>query len=202
NIAILAQAQGLSADLIIGGYSFGGNVGLEMAMQLQRAGRPPRRLVLFDSIPPSAYHGTAKADSEFDDAIAMVVRQTTTGAPSADPDRAFAGIVEDDGSAAGVLYRDFTRLWRDNQRALAAYKPTEVLDCPITLFSTEQPLLAEEAVHLGIEAYEATAWQRYTAQPLEVIPVPGNHYSLFLEQASLQALARTLPGVLHQAGRR
>ena len=202
NIAILARSERLSGDLIVGGYSFGGNVGLEMALQLQRAGLPPRRLVLFDSIPPCAYLGTAVADEDFDDAIAMVVRAATAGSAAADRRQVFSGIIEDGGSATGVLYREFIRMWRDNQRALAEYKPTDVVHCPITLFSTLEPLPAEETEHLGIEPFEPATWQRYSAEPLEVIPVPGNHYSLFLADAGLRVLARTLPGVLRPTGQR
>ena len=196
NIDILARTGRLADDLIVGGYSFGGNVGLEMALQLQRAGRVPRRLVLFDSIPPSAYRGTARADEEFDDAIAMVVHQATTKSSVEQRRHEFAGIVEDGGSPTGVLYQDFVRLWRDNQRALVEHKPTAVLECPITLFSTADALLPEETLHLGIEITEPTEWQRYTTRTLEVIPVPGNHYSLFLQDHCLRAVAEALPGVL------
>jgi ABC-type transporter Mla maintaining outer membrane lipid asymmetry ATPase subunit MlaF len=88
---------------------------------------------------------------------------------------------------------------RNNQRALVAYKPGGVLSCPIVIFSVTQPLLPEERKWLGIEDLPATEWQRYSSAPLEVITVPGDHYSLFVDVECLQAVADHLPAVLGRA---
>ena len=60
NIQTLKDRHALSDRLILGGYSFGGNVGLEMAFQLERVGIWPQLLVLFDSVPPTAYLGSTR----------------------------------------------------------------------------------------------------------------------------------------------
>jgi phthiocerol/phenolphthiocerol synthesis type-I polyketide synthase E len=199
NIRTLRDRQALSDRLILGGYSFGGNVGLEMAFQLERSGIRPQLLVLFDSRLPTAYLGTDKTDADYDEGIQMTVRQGVRGAHQSgagDPLAVFSRLIEDGGSAAGVLFRDFAQLWRNNQRALAAYKPTGVLSCPIVIFSTAQPLLPEEHHWLGIEDLPATEWQRYSSLPVEVITVPGDHYSLFLDTDCLRIVAERLPAVL------
>ena len=199
NIRTLQDRRALSDQLILGGYSFGGNVGLEMAFQLERSGIRPQLLVLFDSIPPTAYLGVGKTDADYDEGIQMVVREGVRGAHQSGvghPIAVFSRLIEDDGSAAGVLFRDFAQLWRNNQRALTAYKPTGVLSCPIVIFSTAQPLPPEEHHWLGIEDLPATEWQRYSSLPLGVITVPGDHYSLFVDTDCLRAVAERLPAVL------
>jgi len=202
NIQTLKDRHALSDRLILGGYSFGGNVGLEMAFQLERVGVWPQLLVLFDSVPPTAYLGSDKVDDDYDEGILTVIRQGGRGARQSgtgDYFAEFSRLIEDGGSSAGVLYRDFARLWRNNQRALVAYKPGGVLSCPIVIFRTAQPLLPEEHKWLGIEDLPATEWQRYSSVPLEVITVPGDHYSLFVDADCRQVVADHLPAVLERA---
>ena len=141
-------------------------------------------------------------EDDYDEGILMVIRQGGRGARQSgngDYFAEFSRLIEDGGSSAGVLYRDFARLWRNNQRALAEYKPGGVLSCPIVIFSTAQPLLPEEHKWLGIEDLPATEWQRYSSVPLEVITVPGDHYSLFVDADCRQVVADHLPAVLREA---
>jgi 3-oxoacyl-(acyl-carrier-protein) synthase/thioesterase domain-containing protein len=199
NIQTLRDRRAVSDRLILGGYSFGGNVGLEMAFQLEHAGVRPRLLVLFDSIPPTAYLGADKVDDDYDEGIRMVIRQGGGAARhfgTGDYFAEFSRLIEDGGSSAGVLYRDFAQLWRNNQRALAAYKPAGVLSCPIVIFSTARPLPSGEHKWLGIADLPATEWQHYSSAPLEVIDVPGDHYSLFAAIDCLRVVADHLPAVL------
>ena len=199
NIRTLQDRRAVSHQLILGGYSFGGNVGLEMAFQLERSDIRPQLLVLFDSIPPTAYLGISKSDADYEQAIQMVVREGVRGAGQSgarDPLTVFSSLIEDDGSAAGVLFRDFVRLWRTNQRALGAYKPDGVLSCPIVIFSTARSMPPQQHHWLGIEYLPATEWQRYSSLPLEVITVPGDHYSLFVDRDCLRVVAERLPAVL------
>jgi thioesterase domain-containing protein len=202
NIRTLNDRRALSDRLILGGYSLGGDVGLEMAFQLERAGIRPRLLVLFDSRPPTAYRGTDKGDNDYDEGILMLIRQGARGAQqsgTADCLTEFSRLIEDGGSSAGVLYQDFAQTWRNNQQALTAYKPGGVLSCPIVIFSAAQPLLPEEH-KLGIEDLPPTEWQRYSSVPLEVITVPGDHYSMFVDPDCLRVVADQLPAVLKRGG--
>ena len=170
-----------------------------MAFQLERSDIRPQLLVLFDSIPPTAYLGISKSDADYEQAIQMVVREGVRGAGQSgarDPLTVFSSLIQDDGSAAGVLFRDFVRLWRTNQRALGAYKPDGVLSCPIVIFSTARSMPPQQHHWLGIEYLPATEWQRYSSLPLEVITVPGDHYSLFVDRDCLRVVAERLPAVL------
>ena len=69
----------------------------------------------------------------------------------------------------------------------------------IVIFSAAQPLLPEEH-KLGIEDLPPTEWQRYSSVPLEVITVPGDHYSMFVDPDCLQVVADQLPAVLKRGG--
>jgi thioesterase domain-containing protein len=51
NLEVL-DTIGVSDDIVFAGYSFGGLVAYEMALQRCAAGRPPRRVVIFDTMAP------------------------------------------------------------------------------------------------------------------------------------------------------
>ncbi|ADG97809.1 6-deoxyerythronolide-B synthase [Segniliparus rotundus DSM 44985] len=196
NIEVLDRRGLLGGQLVLGGYSFGGNVGLEMAIQLERAGVQPRRVVLFDSIAPHGYRGADTTGEEYDKAVALMVQSAVRQSAPEDQLGAFSRMLGDQGSAAGVLYQDFVRFWRANHQALVRHKPEAVLSCPITLFRSQEALPQQSLQWLGVDALPASAWQRYSAQPLQVINVPGDHYALFVEPQCLEVLAARLPEVL------
>jgi phthiocerol/phenolphthiocerol synthesis type-I polyketide synthase E len=196
NIEALERRGLLGSPLVLGGYSFGGNVGLEMAAQLERAGFAPRRLVLFDSIAPHAYRGADTTGEQYDKAVALMVQNAAYQSAPEDRLGAFTRLLGDQGSAAGVLYQDFVRFWQANHRALVRHKPEAVLSCPITLFHSQEPLPPQSREWLGVDTLPAWEWQRYSAQPLQVIDVPGDHYALFVKPQCLAILAAKLPEVL------
>lgn len=192
NIDLLEMAGVLDTPgAILGGYSFGGNVGLETVLQLERRGYRPGHLVLFDSIPPQAYCGTPSI-VDYDQAIDEVVKNATATSDSTDPPSAFIDLIGEGLDSTSAIYTVFQATWKSNQTALSAHRPAQRTKCAITLFSARDPLPDAERKLLSISEFCADDWQRFTEQPLRIVPVPGNHYSIFTDPANLRVLAEQL----------
>ena len=175
----------------LGGWSLGGVIAYEMARQLRAAGEEIASLHLLDSFVPQPHH--AFTDSE----LALLFVRDLIGAtggelPAFDPSELDGLTAEqamnrlltaarEHGLLAGTnLSADhFAALYRvfcANSRANAAYRP-EPLDVPATLFRA-----AESPTEHG--------WERYLPERLQIIDLPGNHFTMLTEQ--VHALAAHL----------
>lgn len=168
-ISTLKTVDDLSRPLLLGGYSFGGNVTYEIARQLEAAGYPPpEHIIMFDSYAPKAFRHRA-IDSH---AMAVEIERLARSASSEDMNR-------------------FKEIWLGNIGALARYKPTGSITAPITLLRAEQPLTASRSRALGIDVEAVSDWREYTDSTLRVIDTPGDHYTIFTDKSHLGVLART-----------
>lgn len=175
-VRTLRERGALTPELVLGGYSFGGNVAFEMAAQLEAAGAPPRLLVLIDSFPPQAFGAEPVEPEALSREVGAIVR-----AAAADP--------------AGVLDA-FESLWLANTRALRAYRPTAPITAPITVIRAETPLTPARARAVGIDPAAGTDWSRWTTGGAEVLDTPGDHYTVFTEQPHRAAVAERLERAL------
>lgn len=185
NIAILPA--GPLPDLRIGGYSFGGNVAIEMALQLEQQGRPPAEVVLFDSHVPASYQGSGIADADYDRALDEIFRNAT-----GTDGLSMAGLFErlgDDSDEPDTLSR-FQKMWRSNHRSLTLHRPQGRTSARITVFrAAEQHPPAEFGI-LGITEVDKNAWQKYSTQPIRLVETTGNHYTMFTDPDNRRELAR------------
>jgi amino acid adenylation domain-containing protein len=184
---------------LVGGYSFGCTVALEMAHQLRRAGEQVPLLALIDGGAPGS---AAEVDGVEDDAIAVAqwLRQQARE-DGAELSLSFAEIrrrlpdarlpyVLEQAKLQGrlpaevdlaLVHRRLAEV-RLRLRAAAAYLPDPTPD-PIVYFrSTERdPDYLEVLRELGYEVAEPTqGWARFALQPIEVHDIPGLHEMLML----------------------
>jgi thioesterase domain-containing protein/acyl carrier protein len=191
------------------GWSFGGYVAYEMAVQLERAGETVAFVGLLDTMSPT-FARTRADEGGLDVVIGMaedVAMQL--GRPLTLDPTDFAGL-DFDGQlkrAVEMLHahgaapagfdaealRDHCGVIRDRNRSMAAYRPG-ALGAPLTLFpASEHPDDYEAYFALGTEEERRTlGWCRVTAGPVEVFAVPGAHVTLGLEPhaATVAALLR------------
>ncbi len=184
------------------GWSFGGPVAVEMATQLQAHHESVTFLGLFDAIAPHIVRDIvqepeddaqffadyfAEADAELsldylrqlrpEDQIAYVIAQGRQ-----------AGIFPADVDL--MQTRRLVNVYRTNMSALLRYRAC-AYHGRITLFQAserrpEDPALPPEH-----------GWQTYTAQPVEVIQVPGKHHAM-MNLPHVQALAQRLKSCLER----
>ncbi|MEV0355065.1 beta-ketoacyl synthase N-terminal-like domain-containing protein [Nocardia sp. NPDC050697] len=177
------RARGaVTPELVLGGYSFGGNVAFEMARQLEGDGMPPARLVLIDSFPPQAFGAEPVQPEALSREVGAIARTAAAELPGADP--------------AGLLAA-FESLWLANTSALRAYRPAAPVSVPITVLRAEIPLPAWRARAVGIDPAAGTDWSRWTRAAVQTVDTPGDHYTVFTEPPCRAAAAELLERALH-----
>lgn len=190
----------------LGGYSFGGNVAFEMALQLQAVGERVEQLVMFDAHPPESYLGQQVGERDFlaafpllleamfdvgVDALPVVVPESLSEALEMARQPSWSDRTLEE-------YRRFFTVWRTNHDALKAWYPDASFDGHLTVLAAEQPESARILDQLRIVYHDRATWQRHVTGRTDVIPVPGNHYTM-LDPVHAPRLAATFDNVLHES---
>lgn len=141
---------------LLGGYSLGGLVALEMAGMLREAGEPVGSVLLFDTVPPSLDQ-RALTEREFTAAFPALLRLTlglpepdrgSDGGPDGEPaavpprtvDEALASVRQPDwDEATERRLRTLYEVWRVCDRAQAEHRPRPYAG-PVRLFRAERPV--------------------------------------------------------------
>jgi thioesterase domain-containing protein/acyl carrier protein len=177
---------------VLGGYSFGGNLAYEMAVQLQERGHEVQRLILFDTV-----LAAQKPDAPLDDDTLEVMylqrfeQQERTLHLLITPDELLAmprekrlryllqitkmnGFIPPDAEIPELLNALYA--WSINVKALLEYEPRPA-PVPITFFMTE-----------STGAHVVQEWEALTSRELEVTLVSGTHYTMMRHPHILQVL--------------
>ena len=194
---------------LLGGWSMGGVVALEMAQQLKRRGEQVARLVLIDSLSP-ALNGEPRDDNAAEES-ALLVRFILDlgGLYGKESPIAFEALRGWDGDSLlndllerakseGLLsaHTDLSQLnrlvevFKSNRQALRAYAP----------LSYDGDVLLLRASEAGAEARAAQddlGWSRLFNH-LEVRKVPGDHYGI-IARPHVEVLAEQLKAYLDGA---
>jgi amino acid adenylation domain-containing protein len=202
----------------LGGYSHGGRVALEMALQLEAMGRPVAFVGIFDTTPMTThtpwpvylarllwnvpkwlwYDGlrTSWADNRerFTRNLGTVGRRLAAFAPDRRPDGAPPPpkLEATDIMSLDGLPDRYRRRYIEDFRAFMSYRPSGRCRS-VTLFrAIGQPILGSHEPDLG--------W-RLASDQVDVRHIPGNHASI-LEPPWVERLARELEAALDDAQRR
>jgi thioesterase domain-containing protein/acyl carrier protein len=201
---------------LLAGWSFGGVVAFEMAVQLRRRGEPAV-VILFDTWAPRVARKLAAVDEPT--LLTELVRDHASQAGreiQLDPEplrrmspesqlEAILALVQDAGLAPpdlGVSWlRAFLRGYKRRARALQTYEPA-VHDGRVILLRASE-IRSEAAGHLaerGIDPAEPThGWGELAAEPVEAHPVPGSHETL-LAPPHVEVVAVRLQSVIDDLG--
>ncbi|MET9214818.1 MULTISPECIES: beta-ketoacyl synthase N-terminal-like domain-containing protein [unclassified Nocardia] len=196
NVAELVAIQP-SGPYRLGGYSFGGNVALEMALQLQAAGDTVTELYLFDSHAPLAYLGDELTEAEFLTALPQMISAAVPGLTLA-TDRTADTLVElptllesrpEWLNISDEDIVDFAQTWRQNHNALKGYYPDSRFRGRCVIFDAAEEHPEDELASLRIRLVPKDAWIAHLAGEVDIISVPGNHYTMFTDADLVPALA-------------
>ncbi|MBD2775778.1 non-ribosomal peptide synthetase [Iningainema tapete] len=187
----------------LGGHCYGGVVAFEMAQQLQRQGQTVGLLVVIDAILPE----TAVEPAEDDDAK-FVLRmaksiKTNNNIDFSVPFEELRDLPLNEqfnlvNKKANFIFSDteikdflrYYKLFKIHVQAMRDYIP-QVYPHSMTLFRAK-----EEIIH-DFESPEfhtddpLLGWGKFSSQPIQVIEVPGDHFSMFVEP-HIQELTRLL----------
>lgn len=173
---------------VLGGYSFGGNVAVEIARQLEQVERPVRAVVLVDAIAPAAF---SSPEGRVEEMATEVESLVATAALDAD-DRARSVIESTEDSRA----QDFHETWVSNTRAIRNHRPATSISAPIMLLRADTPLPAAQLEALGIDYERSADWEPLTTGGTTHLQIPGDHYTILTERRNRTVLAATLATVL------
>lgn len=200
----------------ISGYSFGGFVAFEMALQLRAQGEQAEVLILDTVILNprlrELYTDGALLGWFFWELLwpvrggASPLEEIPEHATSLDEKFAHIarcavdlGVLPADSS--GTVIRRLFRLYRANWLATLDYRPG-TNDQDVILLRADEPLPAIlEAMHgaAGSLHYEPTnGWQRVTTGRIQVIGIPGDHLSI-MEEPGVAHVAKTMADILHRS---
>jgi surfactin synthase thioesterase subunit len=153
------------------GHSMGAVLAYEVALRLPGSGRPaPSRIFVSGRRAPSRYRDHRSLHLRSDREILAEVRRLrgTDTAAIDDPD----------------IREMFIPAVRSDYRAVETYRydPARLLDCPVTVLTGDRdPLVTID---------EARAWKGHTTGPTEVVVLPGGHFYLVEQSASVLDLIR------------
>ncbi|MFF0751877.1 beta-ketoacyl synthase N-terminal-like domain-containing protein [Streptomyces sp. NPDC004267] len=148
----------------LGGYSFGGNVALEMALQLQAAGEEVETLVLLDSYPPETYVGRHLTDEEFADAFPLLLN--AVGDSKLDLDE--------------LRDKGFFRIWKHNYDLLKGHYPDRAFQGDMVLLRADEvggTLDLDTALRMNL--VDKSLWQAHVTGTVTQEKVLGDHFSMF-----------------------
>jgi thioesterase domain-containing protein len=182
----------------LGGWSLGGLIAFEMAQQLRDRGQNLHPLILLDTHLPDprllperlgarSLLGALALQIGVDPGLLGAVQEELGDLPAADQ---LAPLLEYAHRAA-VVPADFTlqdlrhlfAVFVANLRAAARYQPRP-LDASIALF-------AASVTPPGDQGLAPELWRPFAGRGLEVVAVPGDHYSM-LQDPHVEVLARRL----------
>ncbi len=175
---------------ILAGYSVGGLMAFELALQLQRRGLEVAKVIAFDTLAPGyprplpwlARMGihcinflSLKGDRKWGylgERLRNLRHRILTLARLNHLDLGYQPNV------GGLSEQVLKRVWAALERAWQSYRPTMKFDGPIVLVRSEQH-----------EHWAATrlddplkGWARWTTQPVQVIGVPAGHMEIFSDR--------------------
>ncbi|HVH11782.1 MAG TPA: amino acid adenylation domain-containing protein, partial [Longimicrobium sp.] len=204
------------------GWSFGGIVAFEMALQLERAGEEVALVGMLDTISPDLMRDWGSEETETDVLVdlaldvaavegrafrltpqeveGMELDEAVRYAARALHDQGAAPADEEPGTTAERLMEG-CRFVFDRTRSFAGYHPGR-LAAPLALFRATEVQPAREAFLATRTDRErhALGWAAHVDGPLHVYDVPGAHAALGSEP-QVRVLARHLREALAAAGR-
>lgn len=166
----------------LGGYSFGGNVAFEMALQLQKSGERVDLLVMLDAHVPETYVGGHLDEEEF---------------------RAVFPVLFEAAAVRGVdpqMLREqgFLDVWQHNHDLLKGYYPDRRFAGDLVLLQAEEPEGEALLDALRMNPRDKSVWGAHITGHLQVAKVPGDHFSMFDEGDRIARLGAALGSALAQ----
>lgn len=147
----------------LGGYSFGGNLSYEMAIQLTKQKEEVAKVILFDSHPPEAYW-PSQLDMEIDyqDAFSHILSYYP----------------QNERFSKGA-YDAFCNKWIYSHKLLKNHRQSSQIPCNITLFAAEERENESILNLLQIKHLSKEIWKDRTSALFKNVRVSGNHYTMF-----------------------
>ena len=146
----------------LGGYSFGGNLSYEMAVQLTEQNEEVSKILMFDSHLPEAYHLESEISIDYRCVFSKI-----------------ADYFSQKSQLSTEAFNFFFKKWVFCHQLLNRHHQTKRAFCNLTLFATEEPENVTILDNLRIKNINKVRWVDRFSGIFKMIPVKGNHYTMF-----------------------
>ncbi|PRX27140.1 thioesterase domain-containing protein [Orenia metallireducens] len=200
---------------LIGGYSFGGNAAYEMALQLEKAGDEVFDIFMMDSLAPMSYYKDNASRGNFVKAFPLVVDMYINHNLNSDfqvlTDKYYRGndfgkmfdaMKEESFFTMNVAKEDmekFFEIWEHNHRILGDSTVDNKFSGNIVMFNAvEKGVGLKKLLELlNTSDLPKEKWQTYIRGKMEIIDVPGDHFTLFGKETNIKELATKINSKLN-----
>jgi 3-oxoacyl-(acyl-carrier-protein) synthase/thioesterase domain-containing protein/acyl carrier protein len=175
------------------GYSFGGNLAVEIGKALIEDGRTVGPLFLIDALPPQTYTGAVLRPGEERRILPTVVQAYLQGRGRADagtpddPDDPVAASAAALGLSAAETAR-FTDAWLYHYRLLCQPPAPGAFPGSAVALRSAEGISGALADLLGVRAAPMELWRRRFTGPVEIVTVAGDHLSCLADAHSVKAV--------------
>ncbi|ASS75374.1 hypothetical protein CIG75_10475 [Tumebacillus algifaecis] len=206
----LAEIQAVQPEgpYRLAGWSFGGVAAFDLALQLEAQGQVVEFIGLFDVMPIDPENGEINAGQQSEE-VALIHQAAQVELDlSLLQDLSFEEGLDlvlrrahelnrlPEGTTPQAM-RKKMRVMMNNGIAGFSYVPPTNVRADLTLFRCSEVPQQQELAHPLVEP---KLWQAFTKGDVHVVPVPGDHHSLFL-QPNVQEVAEKLNNLLQTVGR-
>ncbi|MDZ7949854.1 amino acid adenylation domain-containing protein [Nostoc sp. DedQUE09] len=195
---------------LLGGHCYGGVLAFEIAQQLQKQGQTVGLLVVIDAIlSETPIESTDDDDAKFLLRIAESIKTHNNidfSVPFEEledlPLTEQLSLINEKSNFifSDVEIEDFLRyykLFKAHVKAMRNYKP-QVYPHSITLFRAKEEIIHDFDNPEWYSNDPLLGWGKCSSQPIQVIEVPGDHFSIFVEP-HIQELAKYLRNCIDNA---
>lgn len=198
----------------LGGYSFGGNLAHELALELERQGCKVEAVVMFDSHPPEAYNAYAGGPLDYVGAFPglmasyfkpELLQTTIEESRGICTLEAAVELVRRRGILKDTLKDDdierFFDRWVFTHTLLKEHEPTAQVDADLVIFVAREEESALLMGKLKIDVVAKDAWTRYFRGNVTSVDVDGDHFTIFADSRHVRSLANRFDSVMHELDR-
>lgn len=192
---------------IVGGWSFGGNLAYEIAVQIERDQQQVTRVIMFDSFPPSSYNTYKGEGINYDEIFPDTISKFFTNKSISKKikklckGKSISQVFEfmkkekliDTQMNSIDLLKHFDK-WVFNHHSLKKYFPHEKINASLIYFEAEDqddPDFLNELQMLKINLVSREEWKKYFNGSFMKINTAGNHHSIFGQTENLKNLAKS-----------
>jgi acyl transferase domain-containing protein/thioesterase domain-containing protein len=198
------------------GYSYGGNMAFEMAVQLKKQNKEVASLIMLDSFPPVSYKEIAVEDTRLLAAIWHMVglmfnkksRPWLDELKIVEPKKQLEYVLKQlQTDASGIalpnhfLNTQLLKAAMNNFRELRYNVPNEAYSGQITYFWAKEKIPESLSQLLNYKIPDdllGGGWSQLSTQPVKTYFVPGHHFTMFSE-ANYPILATALKDCIDEA---
>jgi amino acid adenylation domain-containing protein len=195
---------------LLGGHCYGGVLAFEMAQQLQRQGETVDLLVVIDAILlETRIESTKDDDAKFLLRMAESIK-TDNNIDFSIPFEQLRDLSLNEqldliNKKANFIFSDteikdfisYYKLFKADVQAMRDYVPL-LYPQPITLFRAKEEIIHDFDNPEWNTDDPLLGWGKYSSQPIQLIEVPGDHFSIFVEP-HIQELAKHLRNCIDRA---